>query len=443
MNLSIKEAGTARQIATVTFDAEEIQTKEKEACNEIGKVANIPGFRKGKAPSNVIRKRFSKELNDELTRKLSTEAYESIMENKDFKVYSILKVEPGSIDTNSGTSVDITYDIEPEFEIPDYENFQVTTEPVEVTDEDIDKELDAIREQRSTFEEVDRIAQEGDYIKCSYEGMLDGSPVSDLVPDKPMYGKQSNTWEEAGESKGMGVDAIAKGVVGMKKGDKKEVEAKFDKDFEVPPLAGKTIMYNIEVHEVREKKSPEMNEEFLQTLKVENLQELKDRVATDLENRKKRDIQNSKRSQITKKFLEISDFPLPQQAVEDESNIIFQSKAQQAIQRGAKQEDIESKKDELWKEAKVQGEARVKLTIILGKIAEKEKVEVSNEDLARAATQEAMMQRKDPTAYIKELSQNRQQLHRLRQDILHDKTLELVADKAKETVGETEDGDSD
>lgn len=443
MNLSIKEAGTARQIATVTFDAEEIQTKEKEACNEIGKVANIPGFRKGKAPSNVIRKRFSKELNDELTRKLSTEAYESIMENKDFKVYSILKVEPGSIDTNSGTSVDITYDIEPEFEIPDYENFQVTTEPVEVTDEDIDKELDAIREQRSTFEEVDRIAQEGDYIKCSYEGMLDGSPVSDLVPDKPMYGKQSNTWEEAGESKGMGVDAIAKGVVGMKKGDKKEVEAKFDKDFEVPPLAGKTIKYNIEVHEVREKKSPEMNEEFLQTLKVENLQELKDRVATDLENRKKRDIQNSKRSQITKKFLEIPDFPLPQQAVEDESNIIFQSKAQQAIQRGAKQEDIESKKDELWKEAKVQGEARVKLTIILSKIAEKEKVEVSNEDLARAATQEAMMQRKDPTAYIKELSQNRQQLHRLRQDILHDKTLELVADKAKETVGETEDGDSD
>ena len=441
MNLSIKEAGTARQIATVTFDAEEIQTKEKEACNEIGKVANIPGFRKGKAPSNVIRKRFSKELNDELTRKLSTEAYESIMENKDFKVYSILKVEPGSIDTNSGTSVDITYDIEPEFEIPDYENFQVTTEPVEVTD--IDKELDAIREQRSTFEEVDRIAQEGDYIKCSYEGMLDGSPVSDLVPDKPMYGKQSNTWEEAGESKGMGVDAIAKGVVGMKKGDKKEVEAKFDKDFEVPPLAGKTIKYNIEVHEVREKKSPEMNEEFLQTLKVENLQELKDRVATDLENRKKRDIQNSKRSQITKKFLEIPDFPLPQQAVEDESNIIFQSKAQQAIQRGAKQEDIESKKDELWKEAKVQGEARVKLTIILSKIAEKEKVEVSNEDLARAATQEAMMQRKDPTAYIKELSQNRQQLHRLRQDILHDKTLELVADKAKETVGETEDGDSD
>ena len=443
MNLSLKEAGTARQIATVTFDAEEIQTKEKETCNEISKVANIPGFRKGKAPSNVIRKRFSKELNDELTRKLSTDAYESVLDNKEFKVYSVLKVEPGDIDTQSGTSVDITFDVEPEFEIPDYENFQVTTLPVEVSDEDIENEINTIREQRASFEEVDRNAREGDYVKCSYEGMLDGSPVAELLPDKPMYGKQTNTWEEAGESKGMGIDAISKGVVGMKKGEKKEIEAKFNKDFEIPLVADKSIIYTLEVHEVREKKSPELNDEFLRSLKVENLQELKDRVATDLENRKKRDNQNSKRSQITKKFLEFSDFPLPQQAVEDESNLIFQSKAQQELQRGSKQEDIESKKEDLWKEAKVQGEARVKLTIILSKIAVKEKIEVSNEDLARAATQEAMMQRKDPTAYIKDISQNRQQLHRLRQDILHDKALELVANKASESVGENKDVDSD
>ena len=151
-----------------------------------------------------------------------------------------------------------------------------------------------------------------------------------------------------------------------------------------------------------------------------------------MEERKKREVQNSKRSQVTQKILELPEFPLPQQEVDDESNSIFQSRAQRAIQQGAKQEEIESQKDELWSEAKKQGEARVKLTLILGKIAEREKVEVSNEDLARAATQEAMMMRKDPTAYIKELSKDRRQLHRLRQDILHDKTLDLVARKAKE-----------
>ena len=436
MNLELKDAGTARKIATVTFDADEIKNKENEACKEIGKIANIPGFRKGKAPAAVIRKRFSKELKDELTRKVSTDAYESILENKEIKVYSILKVDAGDPSSENGASVEVTVDLEPEFEIPDYENFEVTINPTDVSDEDIDNEINALRDQRASFDEVDRAAKEGDYIKCSYEGELDGKPVAEILPDKPMYGKQTNTWEEAGQAKGLGVDAIAQGVVGMKSGDKKDIEAPFEEDFEVEPLAGKTISYKLEVHEVREKKPPALNEEFFKSIKVENLEELKDRVLTDLETRKKRENQNAKRSQVTQKILDTPDFPLPQQAVEDESNSIFQSRAQRAIQQGTKQEDIESQKDELWKEARIQGEARVKLTLILGKIAEKEKVDVNNEDLARAASQEAMMMRKDPTTYIKELSKDRRQLHRLRQDILHDKTLDLVADKAKEKIGE-------
>lgn len=436
MNLELKDAGTARKIATVTFDADEIKNKENEACKEIGKIANIPGFRKGKAPAAVIRKRFSKELKDELTRKVSSDAYESILENKEIKVYSILKVDAGDPSSENGASVEVTVDLEPEFEIPDYENFEVTINPTDVSDEDIDNEINALRDQRASFDEVDRAAKEGDYIKCSYEGELDGKPVAEILPDKPMYGKQTNTWEEAGQAKGLGVDAIAQGVVGMKSGDKKDIEAPFEEDFEVEPLAGKTISYKLEVHEVREKKPPALNEEFFKSIKVENLEELKDRVLTDLETRKKRENQNAKRSQVTQKILDTPDFPLPQQAVEDESNSIFQSRAQRAIQQGTKQEDIESQKDELWKEARIQGEARVKLTLILAKIAEKEKVDVNNEDLARAASQEAMMMRKDPTTYIKELSKDRRQLHRLRQDILHDKTLDLVADKAKEKIGE-------
>ena len=439
MNLELKDAGTARKIAIVSFDAEEIKTKENEACKEIGKIANIPGFRKGKAPANVIRKRYSRELKDELTRKVSTDAYESILDNKDIKVYSILKVDAGELSTENGASVEVTVDLEPEFEIPDYENFEVTVHPTDVSDEDIEKEINTLRDQRASFDEVDREAEEGDYIKCSYNGELDGKPVSEILPDKPMYGKQTNTWEEAGQAKGLGVDAIAQGVVGMKSGDKKDVEASFGDDFEIAPLAGKKVTYKLEVHEVREKKPPELNEDFFKSMKVENLEELKDRVLTDLESRKKRDNQNAKRSQVTQKILETPDFPLPQQAVDDESNSIFQSRAQRAIQQGTKQEDIESNKDELWKEAKTQGEARVKLTLVLSKIAEKEKVEVNNEDLARAATQEAMMMRKDPTAYIKELSKDRRQLQRLRQDILHDKTLDLVANKTKEKIGEIEE----
>ncbi len=444
MNVEIKEAGDARKIVNVSFDTDEMSEKGKQVCKELSRIANIPGFRKGKAPEQIIRKKFASEITQELSRKVSTAAYEAVLDNKDIKVYSILKVEPGEVSTDAPATIEVTVDIESDFELPKYEEFELTISPTDVKDEDVEKEIDSLRDQRASFEEVDRKVAKGDYVKCSYEGILDDSPVADLLPDKPMYGKQSNTWEEAGQAKGLGIDAIAQAVIGMKKDDKKDVEADFPKDFEVAPLAGKKVMYSLEIHEVREKKAPDTEDEnFLKSLKAENVDDLKNKVKDDLLSRKERENIDGKRSQVTQKILEMPDFPLPQQAVEDESKAIFQSNAQRAMQQGAKQEDIEEKRDELWKEAQVQAQARVKITITLGRIAELEKVEVSNEDLAQAASREAMMMRTDPQAYVQELAKDQARINRLRQDVLHDKTLELVASKAKEKVEVIEDKQTD
>lgn len=437
MNVEIKEAGDARKIVNVSFDSDEMTEKGNQVCKELGRLANIPGFRKGKAPEQVIRKRFASEIQQELSRKVSTAAYEAVLENKEIKVYSILKVDPGDVKSSEPVTVEVTVDIESDFDLPKYEEFELTVHSGEVNDEDVEKELTTLRDQRASFEEVERATSKGDYVKCSYEGLLDGEPVMELLPDKPMYGKQSNTWEEAGQAKGLGVDAIAQAVIGMKKDDKKEVEADFPKDFEVAPLAGKKVIYSLEVHEVREKKAPEADDEnFLKALKADTLEDLKAKIKDDLVSRKERENIDGKRGQVTQKILEMPDFPLPQQAVEDESKAIFQSNVQRSIQQGAKQEDMEAKRDELWKEAQVQAQARIKITMTLSKIAELEKVEVSNEDLAQAATREAMMMRTDPQKYVQELAKDQARINRLRQDVLHDKTLELVAGKAKEKIQE-------
>jgi trigger factor len=437
VNVEIKEAGDARKIVNVSFDSDEMTEKGNQVCKELGRLANIPGFRKGKAPEQVIRKRFASEIQQELSRKVSTAAYEAVLENKEIKVYSILKVDPGDVKSSEPVTVEVTVDIESDFDLPKYEEFELTVHSGEVNDEDVEKELDTLRDQRASFDEVERATAKGDYVKCSYEGLLDGEPVMELLPDKPMYGKQSNTWEEAGQAKGLGVDAIAQAVIGMKKDDKKEVEADFPKDFEVAPLAGKKVIYSLEIHEVREKKAPEADDEnFLKALKADSLEDLKAKIKDDLVSRKERENIDGKRGQVTQKILEMPDFPLPQQAVEDESKAIFQSNVQRSIQQGAKQEDMEAKRDELWKEAQVQAQARIKITMTLSKIAELEKVEVSNEDLAQAATREAMMMRTDPQKYVQELAKDQARINRLRQDVLHDKTLELVAGKAKEKIQE-------
>lgn len=439
MKVDIKDAGVARKIATVNFDAEEVSKHESKVCQDLGKMVSIPGFRKGKAPAQIIRKKYAKELREELNRKVSTVAYETVLEQKEIKIYSVLKVDAGDLEPSQSASVEITVDVEPEFDLPNYKEFELTIEPTEVADEEIDKELDAIRQQRASFDVVERAAAKADYVKCSYEGKIDDKPVADILPDKPMYGKQANTWEEAGNQTGMGVDAIAEGVIGMSVGDKKEVTADFAKDFEVEALAGKSVLYQLEVHEVREKKAPALDdEEFLKSLKIESVEVLKDKVYEQVKQRKEQENQNMKRKQITQLILDLPDFPLPQQAVEDESKNIFQNRIQQASMRGSKPEEIEKNRDEWWKESQTQGQARIKLTLVLSRIAEEEKVTVEKEDLAQAATREAMMRREDPTKFIKALSQDRARLNRLREDIIYDKTLIKIGELSKERICDIE-----
>ena len=173
MNVDIKDAGVARKIATVSFDSDEVSKHESKVCQDLGKLVSIPGFRKGKAPSNIIRKKYAKELSEELTRKVSTAAYEAVLEQKDIKIYSVLKVDAGELKSTEAASVEVTVDIEPEFELPKYKEFELTIEPTDVKDEDINKELDALENSGKAYV-VERAVQGGDYVKCSYEGMLEG-----------------------------------------------------------------------------------------------------------------------------------------------------------------------------------------------------------------------------------------------------------------------------
>jgi trigger factor len=439
VKIELKDAGDARKVAIVTFEAEEVAEKEKKVCRDFANQANIPGFRKGKVPPNVIRSRFGKQMNEELKRQVSTDAYEAVVKRDDLRVHSILKVDAGEVDSSKAVTVEVTVDVEADFDLPDYESFELSIHNTEVSDEEVEKELSKLCEQRASYEIVERPIEKGDYVKCSYVGSLDGKPVAELVPEKPMYGKQTNTWEEAGSEAGMGVKAISNGLIGMKVEEKKTVTEDFPEDFEIPPLAGKSVSFELEVHEVREKNAPDpASPDFLKAVKAETLDELKEKISKDLEQRKEYQNLNGKRNQITQNLLDCEDFPLPQKAVEDEANAIFQGMAQSGMEQGVERGEIETKKDELWKQAQTNGQARVKIGIVLGRIAEKEEVKVSNEDLAQAATREAMSRRIDPQAYIKELTADRARMSRLQKDVLHDKTIDLIAGKSTEKVCEIE-----
>mgnify|MGYP004008311795 FL=1 len=134
MKIELKDAGDARKVASITFEAEEIAEKEKKVCKEFANQANVPGFRKGKVPPNVIRSRFGKQMGEELKRQVSTDAYEALLKRDDLRVHSVLKVDAGEIEPTKSTIVEVTLDVEADFELPDYESFELSIHTTDAAD---------------------------------------------------------------------------------------------------------------------------------------------------------------------------------------------------------------------------------------------------------------------------------------------------------------------
>jgi trigger factor len=301
----------------------------------------------------------------------------------------------------------------------------------EVTDAEVESSIKDLLNQRADYVVVERPAAAGDFVRLNYIGTLDGKPIAEIVPDKPIYGTQNGTWEEAASTTAPGVRAVIDGVVGMKTGDKKDVTQTFPAEVEAPALAGKTASYALEVFEVREKRPAVLDDAMLKSLQCETVDELNTRIRDDLKSRKEQEANAAGREQIVKALNGAVDFPLPESAIETETQSLLRDYMERQMRAGVPEEEFEKRKDELFKSAHEAAGSRVKLMMILLKIAEKEGIKVDNEDLHRRITQEAMMTRQRPEQIVKRLQEDRSLLGQLQRSILHAKTLDFVVTQAK------------
>tara|TARA_B100001248_G_scaffold220746_1_gene176659 strand:+ start:106696 stop:108030 length:1335 start_codon:yes stop_codon:yes gene_type:complete len=436
MNTTIEEINETRKDVIVSVSADEIAAAEEALIKDFAKKAKVPGFRPGKASESVIKSRFSKEIANELGRKLIEQAYESLLKDEKLSVYAVLNAQPDNLEKGKEGTIRFTLDIRPEFDLPEYKQIPITLPIVEVTEEDVDKAIDEVRQQRADFKVTDRAAQKGDYVKLSYTGTLDGQPVAELVKDHPIYGTQTTTWEEAAAQDSPGVQAVVDALVGMKAEDKKTVTMEFAQDFAVEPLAGKSVEYAVEVFEVREKVLPEINEEFLKSLQVENEADLRERIKQDFTRRQEQESQGQKRQQIMDFLVEKTSFALPESAVENQTEMFLRDFIEQNMNLGVPQEEFEKRKEELFEQARSAAEKRVQVEFITQKVAEAEKIEISNQDLSQALMQEAMMTRTKPEDLINQVKKNQAYLQQLQRNALFNKTLDFLIEEAMVTYEE-------
>jgi trigger factor len=430
--VKIENVSQTRKRLVVPVTADDIAKADAEVLKTITNEARIQGFRPGHAPESMVRARYGKIIADEISRKVISEGYQKALKEAGLDFCSVVNVENGDLTKGRATNVAITVDIYPEFKLPKYKELEITLPKVVVEDSEVESTLNLIRGQRAQFNPVEREATAGDYVRLSYVGTLDGKPVSELLPSRPIYGEQKNTWEEAGNHE-YGIKAISEGLLAMKKGDKKTVVETFAKDFETRELASKKVSYALEVFEVREKKLPELDEAFFKSLGVENLEALKTQIRASVEGRARQDQAETKRARISDTLIESIKCPLPESLLASESQSILNEIVEDNQRRGVSEEVIKSKEKELAAAAKDGAEKRVRLRIILRKVAEAEKIELTEDDFKNWIMSEAARRQMAPDKLVKELSADRERLVNLQQALKLSKALKFVVDSAKVT----------
>ncbi|MDQ8180103.1 trigger factor [Pelagicoccus sp. SDUM812005] len=430
MKIDIQDVNDTRKTLAVSFEASEIAAEEAELLKQFSKQAKIPGFRPGKAPVNMIRQRFGKQIKDELRQRVISKAYQDGTKEAKLNLINVVDLADADIAADQDAELKFTVDVRPEFEITDYKELPVTGISEEVSDADVEETIDRIRSERAEFAPVEREAAKGDYVKFSHEGTIDGQPISEIAPEKPVYAKMPQTWEEIGSEHGL-IPGLGDGLEGLKTGDKKEIEVEFPADFSVEALQGKKAVYAVEVQEVRERKLPALDEEFCKAQGVDSVDEFKKRVTEMVKGKKSQDRRADIRRQVTEAIAGKVEIPLPESLVDYETEMAMRQVVQNNVRQGVSQEKLEENKEQIHAESRAAAAEAVKLQLILTQIAQKEEIEVTDEDMSRFIMQRAYQSGQKPDAIVKDLRKDQEQVRRIQSSLLYDKTLEFLVDQAK------------
>jgi trigger factor len=316
----------------------------------------------------------------------------------------------------------------PEFELPEYKGIPLKREARTVTDEDVTRALEALRQPRATFTTVERPAQEGDIAVVSYTGTCDGKPITELAPTAKGLTEQKNFWVELGAN--AFIPGFADQLQGAKAGEHRTVIVDFPADFVTPQVAGKKGVYEVDVVEVKEKVLPALDEAFATAYGAENLDKLKEGVRRDLENELNYKQSRALRNQLIGSLLNRVNFELPETAVARETRNVVYDIVQENAKRGVSRDILEREKEQIYSAATQNARERVKVAFLLQKIAEKEDIKVSQEEIARRIQTMAAMYQIPPDKFAKDL-QKRNGLIEIFDQIMNEKVIDLLQQSAK------------
>lgn len=440
MNITVETQPSCRAAIRIEIPASDVQNTRSSITKGYTQQAKLPGFRPGKAPQAIVAKKFDSEITEELQNTLVRQGYQAALKRDDVQILNLLDVKDLNI-SDEGCSYVLEVSTVPQFELPEYKALPVKLAKVDVSDADIDHDLLHLTERFATFDDVEREAALNDFVVLNATGSIDGKPTEETAADAPAFLKKiEGNWFQLTENETF-LPGFFAALVGIKKDETREIKVTLADDFFAEALRGKEVTFSATAQQVKERQLPEVNDEFAQKLNKDwNVEQLRDEVKKVIEQRRTQAREDSKTSQIIEHLAEKLEFELPEELVQRETQRRTNDIARNAMSQGMDQQALLEAQGQIIDAASQQARQNVKVSFILGEIAKKENISVSDDQIRGALAQIAARQNLTPKKLMAEARKS-DLINRLREDLLLENALQFLKSNAavEEVEAEPED----
>ena len=414
----------------VELPPDRVAQERKNILRNYQGAAKLPGYRPGKAPANLVEARYKKEISEELQRKLVTVGTREAIAEKKLRVLSVGDVEGVQMDKDNTLRFVARVITAPEFELPPYKSLPVKVPPEEITDADIDRAFTQLRHRLADFATIEgRGLEMEDFAVMDYAGRLDGKPINELVPDAPkeLTGREG-FWIKLGPQTLL--PGFSEALLGAQAGETRDFGVDVPEDFPMEALKGKHLEYTVKVNELKRQTLPELDDAFAEKVAPgKTLAELRDLAREELTSERKNLIESAKRQQIIAQLTGATQFELPNDFVRGETRRIMNDIVKQNQERGVSDDEIKQNESDIVSNAGQAARERLKSQFILVRIAEKEGIQASREEMDGRLNMMAARYQMTRDKLLRNL-QERNALGQIEEEIVLGKTLAFLAANA-------------
>lgn len=433
MNIVVEKQPKCIATLNVEVPAADVAAKRAEIASTYASQAKIAGFRPGKAPKNVIQKRFGKQISEELTEALFGEACDQALEKENLKVLDFGFPDNLSERPDGSIAFETKLILAPEFTLPEYKGIEVKAPPAGITDAELDAQLETLRERLAEFEDITgRAIQADDIAVVDFTTTLEGQPLTEVIGEKGQYlAKRENHWLPVKE--GAFLPGYAEQLAGMNEGEEKDVTISLGEDFPFEELRGKEISLQTTLRGIKASKLPELDDAFAEKLVPgKTLDELKDLIRGNMAGEKEKHIGEFKVNQIVEHLNKSVSFDLPEEIVMRETQSQANSLVEEGSKQGASDEEMMQRQEEIFSVATQRALTNLRTNFLLQEIAAAEQITVPDSDLLAHVSRIAESRKEPLKKVIKDLQRTRR-IQSIRNSLLIGRTIDFLVENANVT----------